>query len=242
MKAFIFAAGLGTRLKPWTDTMPKALVPYSGRPMMGHLIDRLKDAGVGEIVVNVLHFAQQIVSYFRSEDDFGIKVQISDESDALLDTGGGLLHARAFLEGGTEPFIAHNVDILSNLDIRAFYDSGTGDNAVAKLLVSDRDSSRKLLFDKDMRLMGWKNLKTGQTKGRPESAVFEYAFAGVHLLSPSILYKVFDSCPQFAGAFSIIDSYLDICCTHVIYGYLQNGLRVLDIGKPEALAMAEKFR
>lgn len=240
MKAFIFAAGLGTRLKPWTDTMPKALVPYSGKPMLGHLADRLKDAGVDEIVVNVHHFAEQIVSYVRSEDDFGIKVQISDESDALLDTGGGLLHARAFLEGGTEPFIAHNVDILSNLDIRAFYDSGTGDNAVAKLLVSDRDSSRKLLFDKDMRLVGWKNLKTGQTKGHPESAAFEYAFAGVHLLSPSI-YGAFDSHPRFSGAFSIIDFYLAICDTHAVYGYLQSGLRVLDIGKPEALAMAGKF-
>ena len=240
MKAFIFAAGLGTRLKPWTDTMPKALVPYSGKPMLGHLADRLKDAGVDEIVVNVHHFAEQIVSYVRSEDDFGIKVQISDESDALLDTGGGLLHARAFLEGGTEPFIAHNVDILSNLDIRAFYDSGTGDNAVAKLLVSDRDSSRKLLFDKDMRLVGWKNLKTGQIKGHPESAAFEYAFAGVHLLSPSI-YGAFDSHPRFSGAFSIIDFYLAICDTHAVYGYLQNGLRVLDIGKPEALAMAGKF-
>lgn len=240
MKAFIFAAGLGTRLKPWTDTMPKALVPYSGKPMLGHLADRLKDAGVDEIVVNVHHFAEQIVSYVRSEDDFGIKVQISDESDALLDTGGGLLHARVFLEGGTEPFIAHNVDILSNLDIRAFYDSGTGDNAVAKLLVSDRDSSRKLLFDKDMRLVGWKNLKTGQTKGHPESATFEYAFAGVHLLSPSI-YGAFDSHPRFSGAFSIIDFYLAICDTHAVYGYLQSGLRVLDIGKPEALAMAGKF-
>lgn len=240
MKAFIFAAGLGTRLKPWTDTMPKALVPYSGKPMLGHLADRLKDAGVDEIVVNVHHFAEQIVSYVRSEDDFGIKVQISDESDALLDTGGGLLHARAFLEGGTEPFIAHNVDILSNLDIRAFYDSGTGDNAVAKLLVSDRDSSRKLLFDKDMRLVGWKNLKTGQIKGHPESAAFEYAFAGVHLLSPSI-YGAFDSHPRFSGAFSIIDFYLAICDTHAVYGYLQSGLRVLDIGKPEALAMAGKF-
>lgn len=240
MKAFIFAAGLGTRLKPWTDTMPKALVPYSGKPMLGHLADRLKDAGVDEIVVNVHHFAEQIVSYVRSEDDFGIKVQISDESDALLDTGGGLLHARAFLEGGTEPFIAHNVDILSNLDIRAFYDSGTGDNAVAKLLVSDRDSSRKLLFDKDMRLVGWKNLKTGQTKGHPESAAFEYAFAGVHLLSPSI-YGAFDSHPRFSGAFSIIDFYLAICGSHAVYGYLQSGLRVLDIGKPEALAMGGKF-
>lgn len=240
MKAFIFAAGLGTRLKPWTDTMPKALVPYSGKPMLGHLADRLKDAGVDEIVVNVHHFAEQIVSYVRSEDDFGIKVQISDESDALLDTGGGLLHARAFLEGGTEPFIAHNVDILSNLDIRAFYDSGTGDNAVAKLLVSDRDSSRKLLFDKDMRLVGWKNMKTGQTKGHPESAAFEYAFAGVHLLSPSI-YGAFDSHPRFSGAFSIIDFYLAICDTHAVYGYLQSGLRVLDIGKPEALAMAGMF-
>lgn len=241
MKAFVFAAGLGTRLKPWTDTMPKALVPYSGKPMLGHLADRLKDAGVDELVINVHHFAEQIVRYVRSENDFGIRVQISDESDALLDTGGGLLHARAFLEGGTEPFIAHNVDILSNLDIRAFYDSGLEEDAVAKLLVSDRDSSRKLLFDKDMRLVGWKNLKTGQAKGHPESAAFEYAFAGVHLVSPSI-FRVFEQYPQFNGAFSIMDFYLSVCENHRIRGYLQDGLRVLDLGKPEALAMAGKFR
>ena len=244
MKAFVFAAGLGTRLKPYTDTMPKALVPYAGRPMLWHLVRKLKAAGVDELVINVHHFAGQIVGYVHQENDFGMKVSISDATDALLDTGGGLLHARPFLEGDCrlsagEPFLAHNVDILSNLDINAFVQSGV--QGIAKLLVSDRESSRKLLFDNDMRLVGWKNLSSGQTKGHPEKASCEFAFAGVHLISPSI-YGAFDAMKDegFTGKFSIVDFYLAACDRFPVSGYLQDGLEVLDLGKPEALEAAAR--
>lgn len=217
MKALIFAAGLGTRLKPYTETMPKAMVPINGKPMLWHQVQRLKAAGVDSLVINVHHFADQIIDYVQSQDCFGMQVQFSDERGCLLDTGGGLLHARSFLEGEGEPFLIHNVDIFSNLDLGAFIADGLGAGTVAKLLVSDRNSSRKLLFKADRELCGWKNLKTGELRGPAADAVAsaasraasgmvapasaeasalpalnELAFGGVHLVSPSI-FKVFDA-------------------------------------------------
>lgn len=218
MKALIFAAGLGTRLKPYTDTMPKAMVPINGKPMLWHQVQRLKAAGVDSLVINVHHFADQIIDYVQSQDGFGMQVQFSDERGCLLDTGGGLLHARSFLEGEGEPFLIHNVDIFSNLDLGAFIADGLGAGTVAKLLVSDRNSSRKLLFNADRELCGWKNLKTGELRGPAADAAAasgygvasaevesasaesssalpaldELAFGGVHLVSPAI-FKVFDA-------------------------------------------------
>lgn len=223
MKALIFAAGLGTRLKPYTDTMPKAMVPINGKPMLWHQVQRLKAAGVDSLVINVHHFADQIIDYVQSQDGFGMKVQFSDERGCLLDTGGGLLHARSFLEGEGEPFLIHNVDIFSNLNLGAFIADGLGAGTLAKLLVSDRNSSRKLLFNADRELCGWKNLKTGELRGPAADAAAsaasgaasgkvasaeasalpaldELAFGGVHLVSPSI-FKVFDAInAQFTSA------------------------------------------
>lgn len=270
MKAMIFAAGLGTRLKPYTDTMPKALVPVQGKPMLWHQVQKLKAAGVDELVVNIHHFADQIVDYVHSEGDFGIKVHFSDERELLLDTGGGLMHARRFLEAGSEPFLIHNVDIFSNLDLGAFIAGGLdaagmqnsraegalpSEQPVAKLLVSDRDSSRKLLFDEDGRLCGWKNLKTGQVKGpaaEPGCKISdggwrELSFGGVHLLSPEI-FHVFDvvstqlasSAPErYRAGFSIIDFYLDICGQYPVKAYTQPGLELVDVGKTDTLAQLE---
>lgn len=235
MKAMIFAAGLGTRLRPYTDTMPKALVPVDGKPMIWHQVRKLKAAGVDEVVVNVHHFAQDLVQYIHSENDFGITVHISDESGMLLDTGGGLLAARRFLEAVNEPFLIHNVDIFSNLDLAAFISDGLQDGSVAKLLVSDRDSSRKLLFGADGSLCGWKNLRTGELRGPVASAVgTELAFGGVHLVSPAI-FDVFDRHPEFTGAFSIIDFYLAACVDNRITAYCPSELKLVDVGKVSSL-------
>ena len=263
MKALIFAAGLGTRLKPYTDTMPKAMVPINGKPMLWHQVQRLKAAGVDSLVINVHHFADQIIDYVQSQDGFGMQVQFSDERGCLLDTGGGLLHARSFLEGEGEPFLIHNVDIFSNLDLGAFIADGLGAGTVAKLLVSERDSSRKLLFNADRERCGWKILKTGELRGPAADAAAsaasgaasgavasslpaldELAFGGVHLVSPAI-FKVFDAInaqyisagkeAPFIGSFGIIDFYLAACRNNIISAYIQPGLTLIDAGKPEAL-------
>lgn len=245
MKALIFAAGLGTRLKPYTDTMPKALVPVAGYPMLWHQVQKLKAAGIDELVINIHHFADQIVDYVHSEQDFGLKVDFSDERGCLLDTGGGLLHARTFLESEKQPFLIHNVDIFSNLDLKSFISDGL-DGAMAKLLVSDRESSRKLLFDENGLLCGWKNLKTGELKWpaaknaamasiEDEMPTYsELAFGGVHLVSPDI-FRAFDSMPQFSGTFSIIDFYLAACQHFPIKACNKADLKLTDIGKESVL-------
>ncbi|MBO7480229.1 MAG: NTP transferase domain-containing protein, partial [Bacteroidales bacterium] len=162
MKAFIFAAGLGTRLRPLTLDRPKALVEVAGKTMLERTFDTLKEAGFTDFVVNVHHFADQIVDYLERNDNFGCNVAISDEREMLLDTGGAIKAAQKLL--GDEPFLVHNVDIISNLDIRSFVSEGL-DGALARLVVSDRQSSRKLLFDAEDCLCGWHNLNTGETKG-----------------------------------------------------------------------------
>lgn len=238
MKAMIFAAGLGTRLRPYTDTMPKALVPVAGKPMIWHQIQRLRAVGVDEVVVNVHHFADDLERYLLGQD-FGIKVQISDERAMLLDTGGGLLGARRFFEGG-EPFLIHNVDIFSNLNLDHFIGSGLPDGTLAKLLVSDRDSSRKLLFDNDLRLEGWKNLRTGELRGPLNNQVYrELAFGGVHLVSPRI-FSVMDEL-GFSGAFSIIELYLAACARCSIMGCCEPGLELVDVGKSDSLEQSLRF-
>lgn len=166
MKAMIFAAGLGTRLRPLTDNCPKALVEVGGKPMLGRVMQRLIDAGVTEAVVNVHHFAGMIKEYLTANNNFGITVHVSDESDLLLDTGGGILRARQWLDGG-EPFIVHNADILSDVDLAAMYRAHEASGADATLLVAHRQSSRYLAFgNADSRLHGWINTTTGQTAPR----------------------------------------------------------------------------
>ena len=187
MKAMVFAAGLGTRLKPITNTIPKALVPVCGQPLLAHVIEKLAAAGYDEIVVNVHHFAEKIKEYLSS-NDFGVKILISDESDLLLETGGGILHARNYLEG-QEPFLVHNVDILSNLDLEWFRGQSRP-GALANLLVSERKTQRYLLFNDDMCLVGWTNLATGEVRspfpGLDIEKCRRYAFAGIHNISPEI--------------------------------------------------------
>jgi len=241
MKAMIFAAGLGTRLRPLTDSRPKALVPVAGRPMLDMVAERLVGVGVSSLVVNVHHFASMVKEHLRTVD-YGVPVAVSDESGHLLDTGGGVLAARPLLEGDGS-FLIHNVDILSNLDIQAFASSVRPD-ALATLVVSGRETSRYLLLDDGMRLVGWTNVKTGEVRSPfPDldpSACRRRAFSGIHLMADGI----FDVMERFyapGDAFPIMDFYLSVAAQYPIYAYEAEGLRLLDVGKPETLAAAEEF-
>lgn len=231
MKAMIFAAGLGTRLKPLTDTMPKALVPVNGEPMLKMVLDRLIAAGYDDIVINIHHFASQIRDYVAANGNFGIRISFSDESDLLRDTGGGIKFAEPLLGVG-EPFLVHNVDIDSNLDFGWFRKQHRGD-AAATLLVSRRETSRYLLFDDDMRLVGWQNVKTGEIRSPygsidPDQCT-PLAFSGIHYAGPA----VFPLMQDFPDVFSIIDFYLSICRTHIVRGVVPDGFKVRDLGKIE---------
>lgn len=241
MKAMIFAAGLGTRLKPITDTLPKALVPVGGEPLLYHVITKLKAAGYTELVINVHHFAGLIREYLATHD-FGLPISISDETSELLETGGGIAHAKDLILPTGEPFLIHNVDILSNLDI-PWFRSQTRPEAVSTLLVSERETSRYLLFDGEMRLVGWTNVTTGEVRSPyPDLNPDHYrrlAFAGIHNLSPAI----FDAFEQagFTGRFPIMDFYIRECAHYPIYGVRAPGLRLLDVGKVDSLAQAEEL-
>ena len=220
MKAMIFAAGTGSRLKPLTDHTPKALIPIGGKPMLEHVILKLKSSGFDQIVINIHHLGNQIVD--------------------LLDTGGGIKKATSLL-CGNEPFLIHNVDILSNVDLKKLYDTHVQTNPLATLLVSQRNTSRYLLFNKENRLCGWRNHETGEVKSYypyfdPDQHN-EYAFSGIHVLSPKILELM----EEWTGKFSIINFYLAICAKTDIRAYMADNLKLLDIGKPETLAAAEEW-
>ena len=248
MKCLIFAAGLGTRLKPLTDTMPKALVPVAGMPLIEHVTRKLKASGVDRAVVNVHHFADMVQQWVENQ---GIMdVEVSDERQLLLETGGGVLHARPYLEGCGK-FLIHNVDILSDLDIR-WFGSCVREDALATLLVSERKTSRYLLFDpRTMLLAGWTNINTGEVRSPypdldPEKCV-KLAFSGIHILSDKVfdvletyarekgLYEEYDS-PRFP----IMDFYLSVCGKYKIYGVKAEALHLVDVGKLDTIEIAER--
>ena len=239
MKAMIFAAGLGTRLKPLTDTMPKALVPVAGKPMLEHVINKLKNAGFDEIIINVHHFAEQIIDFLQANNNFGITIHISDETNKVLYTGGGIKKAAPFLN---EPCLIHNVDILSNTDLKALFDYHLKSGNDSTLLVSPRKTVRYLLFNEENRLCGWINKDSLQTK--PEGFIYqpdiqkEYAFSGIHVISPNLFQEMDD---KWTGKFSIMDFYLQTCKDMQIGGYAKEDLRLIDIGKLETLAQAADF-
>ena len=238
MQAMIFAAGLGTRLKPLTEKIPKALVRVGDKTLLERVINKLKGAGTDKIVVNVHHFSNQIIDYLRRNDNFGVEILISDESDKLLDTGGGIKKASSLLSK-TSPVLIHNVDILSNVNLKSFYESNLNNDAT--LLVSKRKTKRYLLFDSDMRLVGWTNIETGEVKSPytdlQPSKYKKYAFSGIHLFSP----KLFGYMNDFPDKFGIIDFYLDICAKANIKGYLKEDLKLMDVGKLDTLSQAEEF-
>ena len=233
-QAMILAAGLGTRLKPMTDTMPKALVPVGGKPLIWHIVTKLRDAGFGRIVVNVHHFGSQICDYLQAHDNFGLDISISDETSLLLETGGGIKFARALLEDG-EPFLAYNVDILSDVDLRGFV-AKADPRALASLLVTEpRDTDdRFFLFDGGMRLSGWTNIRTGAVRGNPAPDCRRMSFCGIHLVSPEI-FPLLESWPD---RFSITDFYIESSAAHIIRGVEAKDIKIIDIGSPEALERA----
>lgn len=238
MKAMIFAAGLGTRLKPLTDRMPKALVPVNGQPLLAIQLMKLKQSGFTEVVVNVHHFADMIEEYLNTHD-FGLRVSVSDERRELLDTGGGLLHAKDLL-GEDAPILIHNVDILSNASLPDFVRHGADADAV--LLVSERKTQRYLLFDDTMRLMGWTNIATGEVKSPyPDlnpADYHQYAFSGIHLFSGGLFEKM----EGWPVKFPIMDFYLKNCAVCRIKGAVQPGLQLLDVGKQDTLVAADAFQ
>lgn len=245
MKALIFAAGLGTRLKPFTLRQPKALVPVGGMPMLQRVILKLKEAGVEKMVVNVHHFSSQIIEFLAANRNFGIDIAVSDESDMLLDTGGGLLAAKSLL-GEDEPVIVHNADIATDFDIAKMVEKHKESGADATLLVAERSTSRYLLMDEALRMRGWTNVKTSEVKFPAFGAgtcdpqkLRRLAFGGVHVVSPSI----FPALEQYAGAekvFPIMPFYIKECGDLLIQGYEPTGpYRWFDVGKPESLELAE---
>ncbi len=239
MKAMVFAAGLGTRLRPLTDTMPKALVPVRGVPMLGRVLTKLRGAGIDSFVVNVHHFAEQIEKYL-SENDFGAPVAVSREPDGPLETGGGIKHAAPLLRSPEGRFLVHNVDILSDLDLRWFLVQDAPEN-LATLLLIDAPADRCLLFDDDMRLAGWMRTSTGEVKS-PYLPDFDpanyrrYSFCGIHIVSEA----VFEKMAAWPDQFSIIDFYLSECAAGSIRGVVAPDLQLIDIGSPEKLAEAQK--
>ncbi len=241
----IFAAGMGTRLRPLTDDRPKALVEVCGTPMLERVIVRMIEAGADEIVVNTHHLSPMIKSFLEVNDDFGITIHISDESNQLLDTGGGVLKARQWLDGN-EPFLVHNADIMTDLDLKKMVKEHASTGADATLLVAPRNTSRYLLFDDEMKMRGWENRKTGEAiPTNIDVASYQaLAFGGIHVLSPSI----FDYLEEWNGSgeikkFSITPFYASSVGKIDIRGYNPpaDSYRWLDIGKPETLAQAAEM-
>lgn len=239
MRAMIFAAGLGTRLKPITDSIPKALVPINGKPLLQLVIEKLKSAGFDEIIVNVHHFPDLIIDFLQTNNNFGIRIEVSDERDLLLDTGGGIRKAARFFDDG-KPFLVHNVDILSNVDLQALYNQHLRTNSLATLVVSQRNTFRYLLFDDNLRLNGWVNEKTGETKPAGLKKVEYYnklAFSGIQVLSP----QVFNLMEKLENKFPIMDFYLSNASTQTISGFVPDNYKMLDVGKLDVLDEAERF-
>ena len=242
MKAMIFAAGLGTRLRPLTNDRPKALVEVGGKTMLERVITKLAETGFDDITVNIHHFGEKIIEFLELNENFGLNIHISDERDMLLDTGGGILKARPFLDGD-EPFLVHNADILTDIDLYAMYQHHVESCAMATVLVKDRITSRYFVFDDDYRLQGWINKSTGET--RPTAFIHRegfnnLAFGGIHVISPSI-FEPLEEYSQGQAKFSITPFYVDECHTHLIKGYVQDTPYTwLDIGKPETLVQAEQ--
>ena len=239
MKAMVLAAGLGTRLRPLTDHRPKALVEVSGRTMLEITLTRLEEFGISEVIINVHHFAGMVAEFLKSKNNFGMRIEISRENDLLLDTGGGLKRAaQFFLEDASErdePFILHNVDVISTIDLNRMVQSHRENQALATLAVQDRDSSRYLLFDDALRLCG-RQIGRDATADvvRPAARLQALAFCGIHIVSPRLLPMITEQ-----GVFSIIDVYLRLAAKkETIAAFRADGCYWRDLGKPEQILAA----
>ena len=237
MKAFILAAGLGTRLKPLTENIPKALVEVKGIPLLQILIKKLIQNSYTNIVVNVHHFADLVIDFLKSNQNFGVNIQISDEREQLLDTGGAILKAKPFLENDRH-FLVHNVDILSSINFSNLTEYHAKSKALATMAVRDRNTDRKFLFNENMCLKGWQNSKTNEKiiLDTTENNLIPLAFSGIHIVCSDIFKYINQS-----NKFSIVKTYLDLAQNHNINGFLHNEDLWLDVGKPEQLEFATEL-
>jgi N-acetyl-alpha-D-muramate 1-phosphate uridylyltransferase len=245
-RAMILAAGLGTRFKPWTDRHPKALAPVNGKSLLQRNIEYLRQYGIEEVVVNVHHFAGQIIEALRVNNGWGCRYRISDETAEVLETGGGLKKARPFLEGS--PFVLMNVDILTDMDLSAMIADHFRNRPLATLAVTDRVTSRYFLFDDRDELCGWRNTSTGQERmvraaadagraGTPGGGLLaQMAFSGIHVIDPAIFPLMTRN-----GKFSMVDLYLDLAADHPIRAYDHSRSRLIDVGKPESAEQAAQL-
>ncbi|MFV0236086.1 nucleotidyltransferase family protein [Empedobacter falsenii] len=235
MKAMIFAAGLGTRLKPFTENHPKALAIVNRKPLLQRNIEYLKSFGIDEVVINVHHFADQIIEFLEENNYFGIKITISDETDQVLETGGGLVKAKTNFK---EDFLVMNVDILTDLHLTNFIKAHQENKALVTLAVSDRNSSRKLYFNNKNELKGWRNLKTEEEIKAVDSLddLNDLAFSGIHVINPALFDKITKT-----GKFSIMKVYMDLMKTESIIGFDHSGGILIDVGRPESVLEAEQY-
>lgn len=237
MKAMILAAGLGSRLKPWTDHHPKALAPVNGKTLLERNVRYLQQFGITELIVNVHHFADQIVEAVEESKGWGSAITISDETDVVLETGGGLQKAAWYFKG-EEHFVLMNADILTTLDLNKMITAHLEHQPLATLAVSNRASSRCLLFNEKKQMVGWRNNSTGEERGpllemKDRSGIHAYAFSGIHVLSAGIFSAI-----RQQGKFSMIDVYVEACTDYSIQAFDHTGTLLLDVGKPENIEKA----
>lgn len=232
----IFSAGLGTRFKPWTDKHPKALALVNGKPLLQHNIEYLQQYGITDVVVNVHHFADQIIDAVKVNDGWGSKIAISDETNEVLETGGGLLKAKDLLQNG-EPFVTLNADFLTDLNISNLIQFHAAKKSLISFGITGRKTSRYFLFDEDNRLCGWRNVNTGEEKiSIAKNNLKQMAYSCVVVFEP----EIFDLIPQ-RGKFSLVETYLSLAAAYPIYGYDHTGDKLVDVGKPESVALAEQL-
>ncbi len=236
MKAMILAAGLGTRLRPLTKNVPKALVEINGSPILEIIILQLKSYGFSDIIINIHHHYNQVIDFLRANDNFGVNIQISDEKDKILDTGGGIKKASWFLND-IKPFLVHNVDVISDINLKDMYDFHCKRHPLATLAVKDKDSSRSLVFDHSYRLFGWENSSTGESRivsALEKSDKTNIGFCGIHVIDPEIFQHMNSN-----DKFSIITTYMNVSLEHPIIGYPVEQNLWMDIGSFEKLEHAQ---
>lgn len=237
MKAMILAAGLGTRLKPFTDSQPKALAIVNGQTILQRNIQYLASFGIKEVIINVHHFADQIIDAVKENNGFGSNVTFSDETNEVLETGGGIKKAGWFFEKEKASFVVMNVDVLTDMNLNQMILQHEKTNALATLAVTSRETSRYFLFDEKNHLCGWENTKTGEKKiSRKSKNYFQKAFSGIHVISPNIFPLI-----KMEGKFSMVDVYLELAKSHVIAAFDHSDSKFIDVGKPESILKAERM-
>lgn len=233
----ILAAGLGTRLKPFTDKRPKALAIVNGKTILQRNIEYLASFGIKEVIVNVHHFANQIVDLIKGNNGFGSNITFSDETNEVLETGGGIKKAEWFFEKDKDPFVVMNVDVLTDMNLKKMILEHQRNYPVATLAVTSRKTSRYFLFDEKNYLCGWENEKTGEKKiSRNSEKYFQKAFSGIHVISPKIFPLI-----RMRGKFSMVDVYLELAKTPIITAFDHSNSEFIDVGKPESILKAEEI-